>query len=890
MMRHITAGILAHVDCGKTTLSEAILYTTGSIRKLGRVDHKDAHLDTHSLEKSRGITIFSSQARFAYGDLEVTLIDTPGHADFSAEMERAISVMDYAILLISGTDGVQSHTSTLWELLKRYEVPVFIFINKTDLVGADHFKIMSDIRKSLSENCIDMESADRDENIALCDDKIMEKYLENGENGKIDDTDISQMILERKMFPCYSGSALKMEGVEDFLEALSIYTLAQYFGADFGARVFKIGRDSTGQRLTHLRVTGGKLSVKDLLTYQNEKGEEKKEKVNQIRLYSGDKFETVNSVAAGEICTVTGLTETYPGMGMGTDSGLAELATLPVLSYRIKLPKGEDVRSALAKLKLLEEEEPMLHIEWNEELQQIFADIMGDIQTEIIKSIMSERFDCDIEFTDGRIMYRETITAPVLGAGHFEPLRHYAEVHLLMEPLPRGSGLVFKSSCSEDLLDRNWQRLIMTHLAEKPHKGALIGAPITDMMITIVAGKAHQKHTEGGDFRQAVYRAVRQGLMKAAALGNAALLEPLYSFRLEVPSEHIGRAINDIKLRHGTFEIEESLTETAVITGSAPVSALRGYSSEVAAYSHGKGHLSMTVSGYSTCHNQDKIIESYGYDPESDLANTGDSVFCSHGAGVNIKWYEVDNYTHLSIMLPEASEKKSEDVLLKEQYETTEKTSLAKENQNNYDYDERMLDDFMRREFGAESRGSLGQKESYFIMPDPGSEEIPKLKTAARKKEYLIVDGYNMVFSWKSLKDKAKSDIDYAREKLIEKLENYRAFKGCELVLVFDAYKVSGGKRKKIDRNGIHIVFTEERETGDMYIQKLADTIGPHYNVRVVTSDALIQLSALRSGVLRVSAREFEAEVEGVLEQIREIISSDESEKRNLKTKLRNGI
>ncbi len=872
-MRHITAGILAHVDSGKTTLSEAMLYMTGSIRKLGRVDHKDAHLDTHLLEKSRGITIFSSQARFTYGDLEVTLIDTPGHADFSAEMERAIAVMDYAILVISATDGVQSHTSTVWDLLRRYEVPVFIFINKTDLVGADHFKIMEDIRKYLSDSCVDMESDERDENIALCDDEIMEKYLESGE---IADLSVAEMILNRKMFPCYSGSALKMEGIEDFLDAISSYTLAQHFGPDFGARVFKIGRDNTGGRLTHLRVTGGNLSVKDLLTYRNEKGEEKKEKVNQIRLYSGDKFETADSVKAGTICTVTGLTETYPGMGMGTDSGASDPATLPVLSYRIKIPDGADVRTVLSKLKILEEEEPMLHIKWNEELQQIFADIMGDIQIEILKSIVAERFDYDIEFTDGKIMYRETITAPVLGAGHFEPLRHYAEVHLLMEPLPRGSGLVFRTACSEDLLDRNWQRLIITHLAEKTHKGVLIGAPITDMRITIAAGRAHQKHTEGGDFRQAVYRAVRQGLMKAAASGNAALLEPFYSFRLEIPSEHIGRAVNDIKLRHGTFEIEESFAETAVITGSAPVSTLRGYSSEVASYSHGKGRLSLTVSGYAPCHNQDKIIESYGYDAQGDIANTADSVFCSHGAGQNVKWYDVDKYTHLSVDLPKDEKFEPTEDSFDGSY-AAKKMHPAIENQNNYDYDERVLDDFMKREFGSDVQGaSSGKKESYIIMPDPDSEEIPKQKTAARKKEYLIVDGYNMVFSWSSLKKIAESDIDYAREKLIEKLENYKAFKGCELVLVFDAYKVAGGKRKKIDRNGIHIVFTEERETGDMYIQKLADSIGPHYNVRVVTSDALIQLSALSSGVLRVSAREFEEEVEDVLRQIREFIAVDQ--------------
>ena len=844
-MKKLVVGITAHVDSGKTSLSEAMLYLSGAIRKLGRVDHKDAYLDTHELERRRGITIFSKQARFSFGDMDITLLDTPGHADFSAEMERVLHVLDYAILVISGTDGVQAHTETVWRLLNRYHVPTFLFINKMDLDSADKANVLNDLKRSLSEHCIDFtKRPSLYEDIAMCSEEALEEYMETE---SVSDDHIARLIAERKLFPCCFGSALKLSGVEEFLNTLHRFTIPSAPRADFGAKVFKIARDPQGNRLTYLKVTGGSLKVRSELTYTDQNGETLTEKIKGLRLYSGTKFESPEIALQGEVCAVTGLSKTYPGQGLGADANASAPLLEPVLSYRIVLPKHVDPMTMLPKLRQLEEEDPQLHIVWNEQLGQIHAHLMGEVQIEILKSLISQRFDVDVEMDTGRIMYKETIANKVEGVGHFEPLRHYAEAHFLLEPLPNGSGLEFGSACSEDVLDRNWQRLILTHLAEKQHLGVLTGSPITDMKIALMAGRAHPKHTEGGDFRQATYRGVRQGLMQAESV----LLEPIYSFRLTVPTEALGRAINDIRAMNGTFETPDNYEETVTITGTAPVALMGNYHTEVAAYTHGKGKLSCALAGYMPCHNTKQVIEEIGYDPEQDVENTPHSVFCAHGAGFTVKWNEVPDYMHLSGVL---QEKQAPDEPVRPVVRT-----------RNLDIDDKELEAIMRREFGEIRRPQYGSAKQ--AMQAERMNQAP-----IAKKDYIIADGYNLIFAWEDLKPLAAADLDNARQVLLDTLANYRAFRGCELVVVFDGYKVKGSKGSRENHHDIHVVYTKENETGDMYIEKLANSIGKNYRVRVVTSDSLIQLSALRSGVLRMSAGEFGNEVQSVLAQIRQVI------------------
>ena len=844
-MKKLVVGITAHVDSGKTSLSEAMLYRSGAIQKLGRVDHKDAYLDTHELERRRGITIFSKQARFSTGELDITLLDTPGHADFSAEMERVLHVLDYAILVISGTDGVQAHTETVWRLLKRYNVPTFLFVNKMDLDGADKGRVLSDLKHSLSENCVDFtRRPGLYEDIAMCSEEALEEYMETE---AVSDEHIAQLIAKRNLFPCCFGSALKLSGVEEFLTILDRYTLAPAPQQEFGAKVFKIARDAQGNRLTYMKITGGSLKVRSSVAYTDQTGETLDEKIKGIRLYSGAKFDAPETAIQGEVCAVTGLSKTYPGQGLGADANASAPMLEPVLSYRIVLPKVVDPAVMLPKLRQLEEEDPQLHIVWNEQLQQIHAQLMGEVQIEILKSLIAQRFDVDVEMDTGRIMYKETIANAVEGVGHFEPLRHYAEAHFLLEPLPNGSGLIFDSACSEDVLDRNWQRLILTHLGEKQHLGVLTGSPITDMKITLIAGRSHAKHTEGGDFRQATYRGVRQGLMQAESV----LLEPMYSFRLTVPAETLGRAINDIRAMNGTFETPDSYGETVTITGTAPVALMSNYHTEVAAYSHGKGKLSCALAGYAPCHNSRQVIEEIGYDPEQDVENTPHSVFCAHGAGFTVKWNEVPEYMHLSSGL---QQDKTPDAPVQPVVRT-----------RNLDIDDKELEAIMRREFGEIKRPQYSSGRQAMQAERMQREPITK-------KDYIIVDGYNLIFAWEDLSELAATDLDNARQVLLDRLANYRAFRGCELVVVFDGYKVKGSKGSREDHHDVHVAYTAENETGDMYIEKLANSIGRNYRVRVVTSDGLIQLSALRSGVLRMSSKEFQSEVNSILAQIRQVI------------------
>lgn len=844
-MKKIVVGIMAHVDAGKTTLSEAMLYLTGTIKTLGRVDHRDAYLDTHALERERGITIFSKQARLETDEIKMTLMDTPGHADFAAELERVLPVLDYAILVVSGTDGVQAHTETVWRLLARYGVSTFLFVNKMDLAGADRTRVLEQLRKELSENCMDFSgNTDLSEEIAMCDESLLERYVERG---TVTDEDISRLILKRKLFPCWFGSALKLDGVAEFLSGLERYTAPPAYPEVFGARVYKIARDAQGNRLTYLKVTGGELRVRSPIAYVDHSGESTEEKVSQLRLYSGAKYETAETVPAGDVCAVLGLTGTWPGQGLGCCADAGAPLMQPVLSYRISFPEGVDAREMLPKLRELEEEDPMLHIVWDAPLRQIHAQLMGEVQIEILKRLIADRFNVDAQVDSGRIMYRETIAGAVEGVGHFEPLRHYAEVHLLLEPLERGSGLVFDTVCSEDILDRNWQRLILTHLEEKQHLGVLTGSPVTDVKFTLIAGRAHAKHTEGGDFRQATYRAVRQGLMQAESI----LLEPVYSFRLTLPADQLGRAINDIRSMSGTFQVPDDYGADVTLTGTAPVSLMRSYQKEVAAYTRGRGKLSVAMSGYAPCHDADKVIEELAYDPERDVENTPDSVFCAHGAGFTVKWDQVPEYMHVDSGL--------------ERREMENETLQPRLYARNLDIDDKELEAIMEREFGAIKRPQYRSAKQEMQL------ERMQANVPEQRKEYIIVDGYNMIFAWEDLKPLAETELEAARTRLMDMLADYRAFRGCELVLVFDAYRVKGNRGSRFDRHNVHVVYTRENETGDMYIEKLANSIGRNYKVKVATSDALIQLSALRSGILRVSAREFEGEVKGVLEQIKEV-------------------
>ena len=852
-MKKTVIGILAHVDAGKTTLSEALLYTAGQLKKLGRVDNKSAFLDNYELERRRGITIFSKQAVLRTENTEITLLDTPGHIDFSSEAERTLQVQDYAVLVISARDGVQPHTETLWRLLLRYNVPVFIFVNKMDLEGSDKNRVLAELKKHLSENCADFTASDDEicENAAFCNEKLMEKYIEEG---SLSDVEIAKAIRERNIFPCWFGSALKLDGVAEFIEGLEKYTLQTEYRPEFGARVFKIARDPQGNRLTYMKITGGSLKARSIVSYMPKGSEEQiEEKVNMLRIYSGEKFESSDTVQAGGICAVLGLSATYPGQGIGFEKELLKPMLEPVLTYRVILPKDISSVEFLPKLKQIEEEDPQLLVSSNA-AGEIYVHLMGEIQAEVLKSLVEDRFGVSVDFDSGSVIYKETVAAPVEGVGHFEPLRHYAEVHLLIEPGEPESGITVNSLCREEVLGKNWQRLILTHILEKTHSGVLIGAPLADVKITLVAGRAHIKHTEGGDFRQATYRALRQGLMKAKNV----LLEPYYAFRLEIPAEQLGRAINDIRIMDGKISSPESNGITAVINGRAPVSEMRSYAKDVMAYTKGKGKLSLFSDGYAPCHNAEKVIDAAKYNPESDIANTPDSVFCSHGAGINVKWYDVEKYMHVTSGM---------DVETGDKIPSMPNPKLLKRNLN---IDDKELEAIMEREFGPIRR----RQYSEAVLDTPKTAHA-----AERKKEYIIVDGYNLIFAWEGLAALAKENFDAARHILTDILCNYRGYTKCELVLVFDGYKVKGNAGEKSDYNGIHLVFTKENETGDMYIEKLVEEVGKNYSVKVVTSDNLIQVSALRAGVLRMPAREFIKEIERVNDQIKEIIAENSAKR-----------
>lgn len=867
-MENIVMGILAHVDAGKTTLSEGMLYLSGTVRKLGRVDHKDAFLDTYSLERDRGITIFSKQAVFSLGNRRINLLDTPGHVDFSAEMERTLQVLDYAVLVISGADGVQGHTETLWKLLKLYEIPTFIFINKMDQPGTDRESLLTELKERLDEGCIVFgkgKNVESLEEIAMTDEAVLDYFMEHE---TVRNEDICRLIRERKIFPCYFGSALKLDGVQELLAGFEEYMKPFDGKKEFGARVFKISRDDKGERLTFLKVTGGKLVVKMPIN--------KEEKINQIRIYSGAKYEAVNEVEAGGVCAVTGLSSSYIGQGLGVEKGTAAPFLEPVLTYQMILPEGADTTKVLRELKQLEEEEPLLNIVWNPALEEIHVQLMGEVQTEILKTMIAERFHLDVEFGTGKIVYKETIKSPVVGVGHYEPLRHYAEVHLKMEPLEAGSGLVFDTDCSEDVLDRNWQRLILTHLQEREHPGVLTGAPITDMKITIVAGRAHLKHTEGGDFRQATYRAVRQGLKSAESV----LLEPWYSFVLEVPSEQVGRAMSDIGQMNGSFEGPEAENKQGMVrlTGTAPASEMRDYQREVWAYTKGRGRITLTLKGYEPCHNAEEVIEEIGYDSERDVDNPTGSVFCAHGAGFLVKWDEVPEYMHIK-----------EDFLAeKPGIEQDEMMAVQMGNHCNYSggYSSSYDDDpelltIMEREFGSkqEERDRYSSYRKQTVSTPVRHTTV--IKENEPKKEYLLVDGYNIIFAWEELNELAKASIDAARNKLMDILSNYQGFSGCTLILVFDAYKVKGNQGEVQKYHNIYVVYTKEAETADQYIEKTTHEIGRKYKVTVATSDALEQVIVMGQGAYRISAREFYEEVERTEKQIREINERERGEKRN---------
>lgn len=843
---HLCVGLLAHVDAGKTTLSEALLYTAGAISTLGRVDHGDAHLDNHQLERARGITIFSKQATLETERLSITLLDTPGHVDFSTEMERTLQVLDYAILVISATDGVQAHTETLWRLLRQRQIPTFLFVTKMDLPNPGRQALMAQLCRQLDERCVDFTTQDEAwaETVALGEEALLDRYLETG---TLSPRDVSGLIRLGKLFPCYFGAPLHLDGVEAFLTGLETFTEPPRYPEEFSARVFKIARDPQGVRLTFVKITGGTLSVRTPLRYAPADGEDEiEEKITQLRRYSGAKFQPVESVSAGQVCALLGLTATYPGQGLGAATPAPPPLLEPVVTYRLVLPPDCQAQVLLPKLRQLEEEDPQLHITWDEHSRQIHARLMGQVQIEVLKSLIAERFDVQVQVDAGRILYKETIAAPVEGVGHYEPLRHYAEVHLLLEPLPQGSGLVFDSQCSEDLLDRNWQRLILTHLAERSHRGVLTGAPITDMKITLMSGRAHLKHTEGGDFRQATYRAVRQGLMQAESI----LLEPWYAFQLTLPAEHLGRAISDLQTMGGTFSSPDNDGVWATLSGTAPVSAMKDYPLEVASYTRGRGRFSCSLHGYAPCHDQKQVVQAAAYDPEADLEHTPDSVFCAHGGGFSVKWRDVPDYMHLESCLA---------------VPRTDPPTVPRVYSKNLDIDEKELEAIFERTFGPQRR-----REYQFL--GQAAPAAPKRTIAPPKPQCLIVDGYNMIFSWDILKELARDSLDTARQRLMDILSNYCGYKSCRLVLVFDGYKVKGNAGSTFDYHHIQVVYTKQDETGDLFIERLLQDIGKNYAVRVATSDSLIQLSALRAGVLRLSAKELWLEVEQVGRQIDQAI------------------
>jgi len=853
-MKKLVIGILAHVDAGKTTLSEAILYETGSIRALGRVDHRNAFLDTEELERERGITIFSKQAVFPLGELEVTLLDTPGHVDFSAEMERTLRVIDCAILVVSGSDGVQAHTRTLWHLLERHKVPTFLFVNKMDLAGTDRAALLAELRRQLSEYCLDF-SGPREalwEDAATANEAALAEYLDGG---ALSDNTLAALAAERAVFPCWFGSALRLEGVDEFLKGLELYSPRPAYPDAFGARVYKIGRDSQGTRLTYLKITGGSLRVKEVLSGLDEAGDAWEEKAEQLRVYSGSRYKAIDRADAGTVCAVAGLTRTYPGEGLGGEGASLPPELEPVLHYQLLLPEGADPHAALDKLRLLEEEDPQLHILWNERFQEIHLQLMGQVQLEVLRRLIGQRFGLAVDFGPGGIVYKETIAAPAEGVGHYEPLRHYAEVHLLLEPGPPGSGLRFDSICSEDKLDRNWQRLVLTHLAEKQHLGVLTGSPITDMKITLTAGRAHVKHTEGGDFRQATYRAVRQGLMGAESV----LLEPWYDFRLELPGECLGRAMTDVQQMGGRFDPPRTAGDTALLTGSAPVSEMEGYT--VTAYTRGRGRLSCSLRGYERCHNAQQVIERLGYDPERDVDNPPDSVFCGHGAGFTVKWDEVPAYAHVDSGL----RLEAEDGPASAEPPAPPRPAVPYPSSRE---EEKALQAIFERTYGQVKRRAF--------QPTPKAPPAPPEKRTVPPSppgpEYLLVDGYNIIFAWDELKAVAADSLEGARHLLMDLLCNYQGYKKCVVILVFDAYKVKGNPGSVEHYRNIHVVYTKEAETADAYIERATYEIARDHRVRVATSDNLEQLIILGHGAVRLSAREFQQEVEAAEGRIAEII------------------
>ena len=890
----VVVGILAHVDAGKTTLSEAMLYFTGSIRRMGRVDNKDAFLDTYELEKSRGITIFSKQAVFWLGNRRITLLDTPGHVDFSAEMERTLQVLDYAVLVISGADGVQGHTMTLWKLLKKYNIPVFLFINKMDQNGTDKEAIMTELKSRLSGECIDFSkentAEDRQkfyENIAMAEEKALDAFLERG---MIAEEETRRLIAERKIFPCFFGSALKGEGVEAFLLGLESYTGRKEYPAEFGARIFKIARDAQGNRLTFLKVTGGKLKARAALSGRRD-GKQWEEKINQIRIYSGEKYSVAEEAEAGNVCAVTGLNNTRPGEGLGIEKDYYHPVLEPVLTYKIELPPDCDPAILFPKLRILEEEDPQLHLIWDETLQEIQAKIMGEVQTEVLKSLIMERFHIAVSFGMGNIIYKETIENTVEGVGHFEPLKHYAEVHLLLEPGETGSGLIFALDCSEDMLDRNWQRLVLTHLEEKEHKGVLTGAPITDMKITLIGGRAHQKHTEGGDFRQACYRAVRQGLMEARSV----LLEPYYDFRLEVPEKMVGRAMADMEKMSGTFSMPVSEGETAVLTGFAPVASMQDYPKELAAYTKGHGRLFCTLRGYERCHNTEAVVERSGYEAERDMENPSGSVFCAHGAGFFVEWDKVRDYMHVESCFPASGDRMGYDgyrmgggeddtdgIFFKQKKK--EEMAEASGQWLGTEEVDAILDKTLyankreKKTRGKDRRGTRGLSEDRRSFAG-GVDSLPARirtygpaqsgspKKPERKEQYLLVDGYNIIFAWDDLRELAKVSIDGARGRLMDILCNYQGIRKCQLILVFDAYRVQGHVTELFDYHNIHVVYTKEAETADQYIEKFAHENGRKADVTVATSDGLEQVIIRGQGCVLLSARELREEIIRVSEE-----------------------
>ena len=865
-MKRLVIGILAHVDSGKTTLSEAMLYRAGALRRLGRVDHRDAFLDTDALERSRGITIFSKQALLSLPEAELTLLDTPGHVDFSSEAERALQVMDYAILVISGTDGVQSHTETLWRLLERYQVPVFVFINKLDLAGADRAARMDELRRRFGSGCVDLSAAGSSDDLALCSEELFETITSGGTP---DDAQLADAVARRELFPCFFGAALRLEGVDELLDALQRLTRPLPGRREFGARIFKVTRSDSGERLTWLKVTGGELKVKAELSSRPDARRAWRGKADQLRLYSGAKFSLVSTAEPGTVCAVTGLTDSYAGEGLGFEPDAAAPALEPVLRYRVLLPAGCDETAALRQLRELEQEDPMLHVVWDEHLGEVHLQLMGEVQLEILQSLIERRFGLRVEFDEGGILYKETISARVEGVGHYEPLRHYAEVHLLLEPGEPGSGIQLGSACREDSLAANWQRLILTHLAEKAHRGALTGAPLTDVKITLVAGRAHPKHTEGGDFRQATYRAVRQGLRTAAAQGACVLLEPWYEFSLRLPQESVGRALADMPRLHAEFEPPASEGDMALISGKAPVAALRGYAREVAAYTRGRGQLSCLPGGYAPCHNTDEVIAASGYDIDADTANTADSIFCSHGAGVLVRWDEVPEHMHIPSVLARderLSRGPAEDGGM------PSRAARAADYRSALAADKELMAIF-ERTYGPIRRDPVQAMRTVKRRPAAESQarRAPS-RPQPEGPEHLLVDGYNVIFAWDELKALAADNLDAARQRLMDILCNYAGYRQCVPILVFDAYKVKGGEREVEQYHNLYVVYTKEAETADMYIEKATHEIARRYRTRVVTSDTTEQLIILGNGALRISSQAFETEVRAVEAEIREFL------------------